>query len=206
MPDEAASALDPRWLTCRLCGEANPPGTTRCRICGKEGLLGASGAAPLDRKARRWYHFVRYGRIAAVVAVAAGLAVVLAQGALTPAPTADDPLTQTSVLSVGPGNETEIAGAITGGDYIQGNYTAMSPPGAQLTLTIYNNTEFSAFVRGESTPSQEPIVPSASSAFVFDAPYTDTYHFVWVNHYPVGSGIDIRFFVKTAYEPNVVIA
>ncbi len=205
MPADAPTPEGP-FTTCPFCGEANPPGLKKCRICGQNGLLTTGAPVTLPKRQRRWYYLVRYGRIAVVAAVAIGLGVLMLQAALTPAPIAADPLTQSSTLTAPAGSYVELSGAITGGDYIQGNYTVTNVPGALLTLLIYNDSQWSQFLQGYTPASQEPMSPSASNAFVFSAPYTDTFHFVWVNHYPTVSGLNLQFYDKTEYEPNTVIA
>ncbi|MCI4366285.1 MAG: hypothetical protein L3K08_00880, partial [Thermoplasmata archaeon] len=123
-----------------------------------------------------------------------------------PPPIANNPLTQTTTLTVAPGHFLEIAGAITGADYIQGNFTVLDPPGANLTFEIFNSTEFPTFdIGGVATP-MEPSVTGSNERIVYAALYTDTYYFVWVNNYPATSGLDLTFYVTTTYETNVIVA
>ena len=69
-------------------------------------------------------------RVFAVVVVILGLAWATLSGALTGPPTYADPLTTSGWQNVGPGNFSVLSGAISGEDYIQGNYTVENPPGA----------------------------------------------------------------------------
>lgn len=194
------------FVTCPLCGDASPPGSVRCRTCGATTLLQPGQEKGLPPKQKRWYTWVRWGRILVIVAVVGLLGALMVQAAFTPAPIAADPLTQNSTNVVPPGGVWVLNGAITGSDYIQGNYTVTSPPGALLTLTVYNSTEYNDFVHGLTTGNQETLPASASSVFVFDAPYTDTFYFVWSNQYPPASGLNLTVFVHSDYEANVLIA
>jgi hypothetical protein len=196
----------PEYGTCRVCGDAVPPGAATCPICGSKDPIRAEQVSSLRGAKEHRFKLLKYGRVTVVVAVVVGLTVLLIQAALTPPPVADNPLTQTSTLTVAPGQFLEIAGEITGADYIQGNYTVLNPPGANLTFEIFNSTEFPAFDVGHpATPMQQSLTGS-NVRIVYAALYTDTYYFVWVNPYPSTSGLNLTFYVTTTYETNVVVA
>lgn len=201
-PDPVA----PEFSTCRVCGDAVPPTAKLCPTCGSGTPIREDQVGGLTGGRRRRFQFLKYARIAVVAAVALSLVVLLLQAAFTPAPVAADPLTQSSTRTVAPGHVDVISGDITGGDYIQGNYTVIDPPGAHLTLSVFNSSEFPKFLRNESADPMYTSPSSASTRIVFAALYTDTYYFVWQNEYPAGSGLDLTFYVSTTYETNVVIA
>src|SRR5215469_18796115 len=98
----AGSPAATDYGTCRLCGDAVPPGAARCPICGQADPIRAGQEGGLDRPDRRHYRLVRYGRATVVVGVIAMLVVLMVQAVLTPAPVAANPLTETSVLTVPP--------------------------------------------------------------------------------------------------------
>jgi hypothetical protein len=196
----------PEYGTCRVCGDAVPPEAAACPICGAADPIRPNQVGRLKGAQRHRFKLLQYGRSVVVVGVVVGLAVLLVQAVFTPPPVANNPLTQTTTLTVAPGHFLEIAGAITGADYIQGNFTVLNPPGANLTFEIFNSTEFPTFdIGGVATP-MEPSVTGANERIVYAALYTDTYYFVWVNNYPATSGLDLTFYVTTTYETNVIVA
>ena len=133
-----------------------------------------------------------------VIAVAVGLAYTLIATVLAGPPVVPDPLTTAGTYTLGPGNFTVISGNITGGDYIQGNYTAFSPPGIEISVAIYNSSEWSWFTNGTgSSGVQWNNTPSAQGAIVFAAPYTDMYYFVFTNPLPAASEITVQVYVAT---------
>ena len=203
----ATSAPDREWGTCTFCGDAMPPDAKMCPTCGKEvGSPAERAALARSRPVHQRLVILRWLRILVVVAVVAtiGWAVISAE---ISGPTAfADPLTGSWTLSLAPGGWGLIAGNITGEDYITGNFTVMTPPGADLVLAIYNSTEFSAFYYHESAQAAAPTDSNVTSArIVFAAPYTDEFYFVFENPYPASSGITEKVFVTTTYETNVVL-
>lgn len=195
----------PGFGTCRRCGDAVPPGATRCPICGEGDPIRAGQEATLTGAARRRYRVLRWGRTIVVVGVVVLLAALMVQAAVTPAPVAANPLSQTSVLSIPAGKFAFIQGWITGADYIQGNYTVLNPPGALLGFAIYNSTEFPEFDRGLNVTPMDSNAPASSGLIVYAALYSDTYTFVWQNQYPSSSNLTLKVYVTTAYETNVVV-
>jgi len=198
MPDPSAFA------TCRTCGDAVPPELSMCPTCGASASIPAREEDRLVGGARRRFRTLKLGRIVVVSAVAVGLAAVLIQAAFSSPPVAADPLTQSGTFTVTPGNFTTLSGDIVGADWIQGNYTVVDPPGAALTFAVFNATEFTRFSEGD--PQAQPaltLTPGPTGRIVFPALVTDLYFFVWENHYPMGSGLSLTFYVKTVYESNV---
>jgi hypothetical protein len=139
-----------------------------------------------------------------VVVVILGIAWATLAGAITGPPTYADPLTTSGWQTVGAGKFTYLSGAVTGEDYIQGNYSVANPPGAPLTLEVFNSTDFPAFA---AHAAATPLLTLNGSAepFAFAAPYTDTYYFVLVNSFAPSTGIDLHVYVSTNYESNVII-
>ena len=144
-------------------------------------------------------------RVAIVVAVIAGLAIAIIQPSLSGAPVLPDPLTTSGVYAISPGNTTVLGGAITGEDYIEGNYTVVVPAGASVQLSVYNSTEYAQLQEGRGGATAATVAPLSSGRIVFAAPYTDTFYFVFTNPYPSASGIVLHVYIATNYESNVVI-
>ncbi|MGI0130995.1 MAG: hypothetical protein ACREDE_01005 [Thermoplasmata archaeon] len=192
------------WGSCRFCGVAVPAGALTCPICGADGPV-AAGAVPSAPKAvRRRIRLTATLRSVIVIAVVAALAYTLLAAVLAGAPVVPDPLTTSGSYQLGPGNYTVLAGNITGGDYVQGNYSAMTPPGMDISVAIYNSSEWLRFTSGTgSEGTQWNNTPSSDGAIVFAAAYTDMYYFVFTNPLPATSGITIELFVATEYESNV---
>jgi hypothetical protein len=200
VPDPHAS----EWGACALCGEAFPPNGKMCPTCGATEAVRPGATEALLPRTRRRYKLVRALRVFAVVVVILGLAWATLSGALTGPPTYADPLTTSGWQNVGPGNFSVLSGAISGEDYIQGNFTVENPPGAPLTLEVFNSTDYPYFTA--HAPSIPLLVMNGSSeAFAFAAPYTDTFYFVFVNSFGIWTGINLHVYVVTAYESNVVL-
>jgi hypothetical protein len=203
MPDAAPAVAPAPYGTCRYCGDAVPPESLTCPICGSTDPIRARDEALLKGRGKSRFRVLQVGRSVVVVAVVVLLAVLMIQAAFTPPPVADNPLTQTNTYVVAPGGYISLGGYITGADYIQGNYTVMNPPGADLTLEIFNSTEFARFSSNQSSAPMQSQTPGFSERIVFSALYTDNYFFVFLNHYPANSGLDLTFYVTTTYESNV---
>ena len=192
------------WGSCAFCGVAVPAGAIKCGICGADHPIPAGKVASAPKRVRRRIKLTATLRSLIVVAVAVGLAYTLIAAVLSGPPVVPDPLTTTGAYTLGPGNFTVISGNITGGDYIQGNYTAMTPPGIDISVAIYNSSEWSWFTNG--TGSEGTLwnnTPSWFGAIVFAAPYTDQYYFVFTNPLPSTSGISVEVYIATEYESNV---
>lgn len=193
------------WGTCRLCGDAVPPGAKACPICGQ------ATEQPLPSKilrtrSRPWLRLVQSVRVLVVFGVVIGLALVLLQAVWSGPPNYPDPLTTQGTHVVAPGNFTFLSGSITGEDYITGNYTVVSPTGGNVTFAVYNQTEFLDFYHGLPSRAQLTVPGQGSGRIVFSAPYTDTFYFVWVSGYPPAGGPSESVYVVTNYETNVILA
>ncbi len=199
-----APATDGTWGTCSFCGVAVPAGAANCPICGAANPIPAGALATAARPVRRRIRLWNTLRTAIVIAVAVGLAYTLISSALSGPPTIPDPLTTSGMYTLAPGNFTVIAGNITGGDYIQGNYTSVSPPGIEISVAVYNSSEWSWFTNGTGSPGvQWNNTPTWDGAIVFAAPYTDMYYFVFTNVLPPSSGITVHVYIATVYESDV---
>jgi hypothetical protein len=188
------------WTTCLTCGDATAPGALRCPTCGAptDGPE-AARAGPRRLKVHRWL------RISLVLAVAAGLSGVLLLAFVQGPPVAADPLTGSRTFSVAAGGYQFFSGAVTGGDYVTGNFTVLSPPGAQLVFAVYNSTEFALYQGGRpAIPAATPL--NATSGIIdFSAIVTDNYFFVFENTYPPASHLTVRVYSTSQYMSNVVV-
>lgn len=200
MPDDRSK----EWGACALCGEAFPPNATGCPTCGASVAVRPGAASALPKRRRQWFGMVRSLRVFIVVVIILGLGWATLSAALTGPPTYSDPLTTAGWHSVGAGNYTYLSGPVSGEDYIEGNYSVANPPGAPLTFEVFNSTSFAAFA---THGAAQPIVVQngSSSRIIFAAPYTDTFYLVFVNSFAPSTGIDLRVYVTTNYESNVVL-
>ncbi len=191
------------WGTCTFCGDAVPPGADKCPTCSAP-VAGPGKPLSGAKKARR-LRLHRGLRVFLVAIVAVVLLGSLAYALYTGPPVAAAPLSGTWTFHLSPGRSAVIAGAVTGGDYITGNFSVLDPPGAVLAFEVFNQTEYLDFARGlPAVPAQAP--QNSSGGLVdFAALVTDTYDFVWTNGYPSGSGINTTLYLTTAYESNVVV-
>lgn len=193
------------WSTCSTCGDATPPGATQCPTCGKEVPLPAERAAPGPGRRRR-FRIHRALRITLVVCVAVGLIGVMGWAIYTGPPVAADPLTSAWTLPIGPGNFSFFSGAVTGGDYITGNFTVMSPPGALVVFEVFNTSAFLDFAHGAAGASPQDVPVNETSGLIdFAAEYSSTYYFVWINPYAPSSSIGIDVYANTQYMSSVVV-
>lgn len=193
------------WGTCTYCGDAYPPSAGKCPTCGHVGAVPAGDAPTLPKKTRRHLRLVQGVRLAIIVGVVVLLAYLMVSAAFTPPSAASDPLTTAGSRTVAPGNFTALTGDITGGDYVVGNFSVSAPAGAPVRFLVFNDSEFTAYLHGESaTPLETPT--NASQALIsFSAPYTDTFHFVWANPYPRTSGLVVTIYIVTSYESNALV-
>ena len=198
-PDPAA------WRTCRYCGGAVPPEGPICPTCGQNSTVATDQISTLPAPARRWLRVTQAVRVAIVLAVAAFLAYAIVGAAWTGPPTITDPLTTAATYTIAPGNFTYLSGAITGEDYIDGNYTIISPVGTQLDFTVYNASSFLEFYAGQPAVPQWNQTGPDIGTIVFSAPYTDTFFLVFTNPYLPTSGIVMTVYIVTNYQSNVVI-
>ncbi len=139
-----------------------------------------------------------------VIGVCLVLAYSIITAVLSGPPVAADPLTTSGMYSLGPGNTTVISGEITGGDFVLGNYSAVNPPGVNVTLSVYNSTQWAVLTSGGLPgPAQWSPNPGPEVRILYSAAYTDTFYFVFGNPYPLWSNITINVYIVTEYESNV---
>lgn len=188
-----------------MCGDAVAPGATSCPTCGEERVVAPAAVAGLPRGVRRRLRLVQGLRVLVVVAVVVGVAYAILSAVVAGPPSYPDPLTTKGVYSVPAGNFTYLAGAITGEDYIVGNYSVLNPPGATAVFEVFNATEMIEFAHHRTATPVQASSAVRSGQIVFDAPYTDTFYLVFVNPYAPTTGIDIQLFVTTTYQSNVVL-
>jgi hypothetical protein len=201
MPD--LPVRDGTWGACRFCGVAVPPGATQCTECGAPDPVTSSELPKLRGRVKRRLRTLNLLRTIVVVAVAVGLAYTLISLIVTGPPVVSDPLTTSGVYTIGAGNFTLISGEITGGDYVQGNFTTTDPAGTNLGVAVYNSTQIAQFLNGEDPAPQWSTGPTDSGLIVFSAPYTDTFTFVFTNPYPPSTHLTIEAYIVTVYESNV---
>ena len=200
--DEAAAPGT--WGSCSFCGGAVPPEARVCPICGAGAPVRAGQLSRAPKRVRRRVKVSGWLRSVIVVGAIVALAYAMIAAVLSGPPVVADPLTTSGMYSLGPGNYTVLAGNITGGDYIQGNYSAVTPPGMDISVTVFNQTEWNWFSNGTGNPgNQWNNTPAWSGPIVFAAEYTDTYYFVFSNPLPPSSGVTITIYVVTVYESDV---
>ncbi|MGA8542178.1 MAG: hypothetical protein WB947_01345 [Thermoplasmata archaeon] len=192
------------WGSCSFCGGAFPPEAKVCPICGADRPVRAGEIERAPKRVRRRIALTSTFRSLIVIAVVVLLAYALISAALSGAPVVTDPLTTSGTYVLGPGNYTVLSGNITGGDYIQGNYSAVTPPGMNIAVAIYNSSEWSWFTNGTGNPgTQWNNTPNWAGPIVFAAEYTDMYYFVFSNPLPASSHVTIEIYVSTEYESDV---
>jgi hypothetical protein len=203
----ATSGPDVRWGSCAFCGDAVPPDAKICPTCGKEqGTPAERLAQAQSRSGHRRAVLLRWLRLLVVVAIVATIGWAIISAQIAGPTTYSDPLTGAWTFAVQPGGWHIIAGNITGEDYIQGNFSVVSPVAGQVRVYIYNATEWGAFYSGQpAQPVTTPFTNVSSANIVFSAPYTDEFFFVFENPYPVGSNLTETIYVSTTYESNVVL-
>ncbi|MCI4363765.1 MAG: hypothetical protein L3K13_05620 [Thermoplasmata archaeon] len=193
------------WGTCATCGDATPPGALTCPTCGKADPTRTRSSATGTPQLRRRLALHKWLRVIVVVGIAGGLTVVMVQAAFTGPPQVADPLSGTWSYSVAPGQYAVLSGQIVGEDYIIGNYTVVSPPGALAVFSVFNSSEFTAFAEHRASSSAQPPLNESASRIVFNAPYSDTYYFVWQNPYAPSTGIHETLYASTQYQSNVAV-
>ncbi len=159
----------------------------------------------LPKRQRQRVRLAQFLRAFIIVGVCAGLAFALLDAVYTGPTTFADPLTTQGTYTVAPGNYTVLSGWITGEDYIDGNYTVVSPVGTVVVLEVFNSSSFEQFLQGQPANPQWITTNDSASPIIFAAPYTDMFYFVFENPYNVGSGITQTVYISTQYQSNVVI-
>ena len=193
------------WQTCQGCGRAVVASDAVCPSCGSPKRVDSGAIAQLPKGPRRRLRLALGLRVVIVVAVVVGLVAAIVPAVLSGPPAIPDPLTTQGTYTLPPGQFVYLSGAITGEDYIDGNYTILAPVGTQLVFQVYNSTGFLAFVDHQpATPQWNQTGPDAG-ALVFAAPYTDTFYLVFENPYTPTSGITETVYISTSYQSNVVI-
>ncbi|HEV2519937.1 MAG TPA: hypothetical protein VGX00_04870 [Thermoplasmata archaeon] len=193
------------WGTCTYCGDAVPPDVAKCPTCGNARSVGPGRPPAMPGRERRHLRLVQGVRLTLVVGVVGLLAYLMVSAAFVPPASVSDPLTTRGPWVIGPGNFTALGGEVTGDDYVVGNYSVNAPAGAPVSFLVFNNTEFSAFSEHRNATPIDRIPATSHAQIVFSAPYTDTFHFVWVNGYAPTTGIVLTVFVVTNYESNALV-
>ncbi|MGI0054884.1 MAG: zinc ribbon domain-containing protein [Thermoplasmata archaeon] len=191
------------WGECLYCGDAVPPGSKVCPICGAENPIRASQIPIAPKKIRRRLKGLGALRTAMVVGAILLLAYAVISPVFSGPPVIADPLTASGTYFISTGNSTVLAGEVTGADYILGNWTVLAPFGTSVGLTVYNSTEYNDSLHGIPTGNQLSYAPANEQNIVFTAEVTDTYYFVFANPYPLSSGLNLTVFISTAYTPSV---
>ncbi len=187
------------WGACRYCGTAVAPGATVCALCGEDRPVPASGLAKAPRSVRRRIALTNGLRALIVVGLAVALAYTLIDAVWTGPPVVADPLTTTGTYHLAPGTQPILDGAVTGGDYVVGNFTTIQPFDAAVTLSVYNWSQWYGLVtNGTGSPAWS--TPSEGSGrIIFTALDTGTYVFVLTDPLP----LNMTVYVATEYESNV---
>ncbi len=197
------AAVGSVWGRCTTCGAATAPGAATCPLCGAGHPLAAEEVQRAPARVRRRLRLMSAVRAAVVIGVIAALAAALVPDALSGPPTVADPLTTSGSYVLGPGASTALSGEITGGDYVLGNYSSVTPLGANVVLAVYNESGWIAFEHHAPATPVWSLPAQPSGRIVFSATTTETYAFVVSNPYPVGSGVSVVVYVVTQYESNV---
>lgn len=191
------------WGTCLYCGDAVPPGIGQCPICGAIEPLRPAEEKTASKSSRRRFQALRALRASIVVVAILGVCYLVVSPVFSGPPMITDPLTTSGSYVMGPANTTVLAGEITGADYLIGNLTVQTPSGSGVTLVVYDSAQYQAYRNGTQTDNQSWWASGGSYRFIFPAPTTDTYYFVFTNPYPVGSGLVQTVYIATTYTPNV---
>lgn len=191
------------WGECAFCGNAVPPTSAICPICGAGEPVRAGTISHAPRRVQRRLKLLGALRILIVVGVVAGLAYLVVQPVLSGPPVIADPLTTSGTYAIGAGNYTVLAGEVSGEDFITGNFSVIAPVGTAIGLTVYNTTEYTQFLSGQNPQNQSWSAPQNAGPLAFAAYYTDTYYFVFSNPYPATSNITVTVYIATQYQTNV---
>ena len=193
------------WSTCRGCGRAVPASEVSCPTCGSTERVATGRIDELPTRPRRRLRLAQGTRVVIVLAVVVGLIAAIVPSVLSGPPVIPDPLTTSGTYTNPAGQFIYLSGAITGEDYVDGNYTILAPVGTQLIFQVYNSTGFPDFVHHlPAVPQWNQTGPDAAP-IVFAAPYTDTFYLVFQNPYVPSSGISETVYIATNYQTNVVI-
>lgn len=197
-------AVPGAWGACRFCGVAVPAGAAKCEICGAERPLAAAEIPSAPKAVRRRLRLTGLLRSVIVVAVVVGITYAVVSAVIQGPPVlTGDPLNTAATLLIGPGNFSMFWGEITGGDFVIGNFSSVAPAGTNVRLTVYNTTQWEAFVAHEPTGSSWSVPASDAGRIVYSAPVTDNYYFVFSNPYAPSTHLTISVYETTQYESNV---
>ncbi len=198
-----AAADGTAWGSCRYCGTAVAPGATACGICGADAPVAAGALPRAPRAVRRRVRLAGWLRTLIVLGVVVGLAYSIVSAVLAGPPHVADPLTASGTYRVAPGYVGILAGEVTGGDYVVGNFTSIAPYGAEVSISVFNESQWSRLLQNGSGSPVWSTPSEGSGRIVFTSLYTDNYTFVLNNPYAAGSGPTITVYVSTEYESNV---
>ena len=141
------------WGSCRYCGTAVAPGAPACGLCGAEGPVPAAAFRSAPVAVRRRIRLFNWFRAILIVGIAIALAWALIDAVASGPPNVADPLTTTGFYSVPSGSVPILVGEVTGGDYVVGNFTTVTPYEAAVTLSVYNSTTWDNLVVNGTGPS-----------------------------------------------------
>ncbi len=197
-------AVDPAtWGQCLFCGDAVPPGSAICPICGAENPVRAAQLRTAPKPVRRKLRAL--GTLRTLIVVVA--IVLLAWAVITPTlqgpPVISDPLTQSGTYIIAPSNVTVLAGEVTGADYILGNFSVIAPFALSVGMIVYNSSEYTARLAGDAVGNQSYLAPTSNGRIDFVALYTDTFYFVFFNPYPTSTNFTEHVYISTQYTPSV---
>jgi hypothetical protein len=191
--------------SCATCGDAFLPEGHACPTCGDAHFVTPGALPAMPRGARYRFRFIRSFRMVIIIAGIVGVAYVLVTAVWSGPPTYADPLTTKASYNIPAGNFAYLSGAVTGEDYIVGNYTVLTPTSGQVGFAVYNTSEFIQYVHTGSATSQWQVTPETNGRIVWAAPYTDTFYLVWQSPYASGSHVDLTVYATTNYMSNVVL-
>jgi hypothetical protein len=199
-----SAPVDPRaWGSCLYCGDAVPPDSNACPICGAENPIRAGQAPKEPKRVRRRIWALGTLRSVLVFGAIALLVYAIIAAELSGPPVIADPLTHSGTYYISSENYTVLSGSVQGGDYILGNWSVMVPFAGEMSLVIYNSTEFTQFQAGDNAANQTWVAPTTNGQIDFSALYTNTFYFVFENPYPASSGLNEKVYISTAYTPDV---
>jgi hypothetical protein len=144
---------------------------------------------------RRRNFYVQATRAVLIVGMVLVVTAIIYPELVTTDVPATDPLTNTWTLVIRPDNSSAVSGLVDGDDAISGNFTVLSPVGAQVAFDVLPS--------GSGTWQQDmgqnvyvPAIPPGSTAKVFfSADYTDWYFFVFSNP----NAYNVTVFVDFSY-------
>ncbi|MCI4320286.1 MAG: hypothetical protein L3K23_09210 [Thermoplasmata archaeon] len=193
------------WRTCVTCGDAFLPEDHACPTCGDARAVTPMGLPSMPRRERYRFRLLRSFRMVIIVAAIVGVSYVLVTAIWSGPPTYADPLTTKASYAIPAGTFAYLSGAVTGEDYIVGNYSVVSPSSDAVGFAVYNTTEFIHFVHGTAATAEWQVTPVNAGRIVWAAPYTDTFYLVWQSPYAAGSHVDLTIYATTNYMSNVVL-